>query len=298
MQRPNTQIPNLHLQSPTVDFIENRLDKHHPAFSTPPSHFDPALGSFIVDDVEAETSGPATSRVGLALPEQPPDTLNTPVPIERGDLVVRHASISPRPSPKPLEALDFWASYFPQAMKQFIEAHPFEPEQLVKSGQSIRDKNDWTQVFDQLEAARNEYSKVDNKFKAGFRTVHRKFGDHAADPLHRLTKLIPGGGELGSAAVTPIVGCVQILLEVSRRSNSYRRQCTGALYSESTTGADSTFPTKGSESCSQRPQDHAVCLRRSRHHIRRHRALLADVPRRRKHPEGFCHSDRQHVVRS
>lgn len=239
MQRPKTQVPNLQLQSPTVDFIENRLDKHHPAFSTPPSHFDPALGSFIIDNVEAENRGPATSRVGLALPEQSPETLSTPVPMEGGALVIRHASISPRPSPKPLEALEFWASYFPQAMKQFIETHPVEPEQLVKSGQRIRDKDDWTQVFDHLEAARNEYSKVDNKFKAGFRTVYRKFGDHAADPLHRLTKLVPGGGELGSAAVTPIVGCVQILLEVSQHSNSYRRRYTSALYLDSSIGADS-----------------------------------------------------------
>lgn len=217
MERSNAQIPDLNLQSPTVDFIDNRLDKYHPAFATPPSHFDAASGGFIVDDVEAEVTGPTTSNVALVSQEQftdTEDTLGTLVPRAGAALVAKPARISPRPKPKPLEALEFWASYFPQAMKQFIDTHPVEPEPLVKSGQRIRDKDDWTKVFDQLESARNEYSKVDNKFKAGFRTVYRKFGDHAAEPLQRLTKLVPGGGELGSAAVTPIIGCVQILLEV------------------------------------------------------------------------------------
>lgn len=214
MEQSNGQIPDLNLQSPTIDFIDNRLDKYHPAFSTPPSHFDPALGSFVVDDVEAEATEATTSHVALVSQEQATETEDTLMSREGSALIAKHARVSPRPKPKPLEALEFWASYFPQAMKQFIDTHPVEPEPLAKSGQRIRDKDDWTKVFDQLEAARNEYSKVDNKFKAGFRTVYRKFGDHAAEPLHRLTKLVPGGGELGSAAVTPIIGCVQIILEV------------------------------------------------------------------------------------
>lgn len=214
MEGSNAQIPDLNSQSPTVDFIDNRLDKYHPAFATPPSHFDAASGGFIVDDVEAEVTEPTTSNVALVSQRLTTDTEDTLVPTAGSTLIAKHARISPRPKPKTLEALEFWASYFPQAMKQFIDTHPVEPEPLVKSGQRIRDKDDWTKVFDQLQAARNEYSKVDNKFKAGFRNVYRKFGDHAAEPLHRLTKLVPGGGELGSAAVSPIIGCVQIILEV------------------------------------------------------------------------------------
>lgn len=214
MERSNAQIPDMNTQSPTIDFIDNRLDKYHPAFATPPSHFDAASGGYIVDDVEAEVTEPTTSNFALISQEQPTDTEDTLVPWTGAALVAQHARISPRPKPEPLEALEFWGSYFPQAMKQFIDAHPVEPEPIVKSGQRIRDKDNWTKVFDQLESARNEYSKVDNKFKAGFRNVYRKFGDHAAEPLHRLTKLVPGGGELGSAAVSPIIGCVQIILEV------------------------------------------------------------------------------------
>lgn len=215
MERSNAQIPDLHVQSPTVDFIDNRLDKYHPAFSTPPSHYDPALRSFIVNDAEAEVESAASSVVA-ASQEQQPDTESTAVSRPEASLHPKTSSLSPRPPPKPLETLEFWAAYFPLAMKQFTDKHTHEPEHLVKAGRRIRDKDDWAQVFDQLEATRNEYSQIDNKFKSGFRRVYRKFGDQAAEPLYRLTKLIPGGGELGSAAVTPIVGCVQIVLEVGR----------------------------------------------------------------------------------
>lgn len=124
------------------------------------------------------------------------------------------STISPRPSYQPLQALELWDSLFARAMTQLKQLHPQEPDHLFKSGQGIRDKTDWTQVFDQIEKSKNEYSNVDSKFKAGFRRVYRKFGDHAAEPLNRMTKIVPGGGDLGSVAVTPLIGCVQILLEV------------------------------------------------------------------------------------
>lgn len=122
--------------------------------------------------------------------------------------------ISPRPGPRPIEALELWDSLFPQAMEQVVRLHPREPAHLYHSDYTIRDKTSWTQVFDQVEKARNAYSNVDNRFRAGFRRVYRKFGDHVAEPLNRMTKFVPGGGDLGAVAVTPIIGCVQLLLEV------------------------------------------------------------------------------------
>lgn len=123
-------------------------------------------------------------------------------------------TLSPRPIYQPLQALELWDSFFSRAMTQLNQLHPLEPDHLLKSGQRIRDKTDWTQVFDQIEKSKTEYSNVGSKFKAGFRKVYRKFGDHAAEPLNRMTKVVPGGGDLGAVAVTPIIGCVQILLEV------------------------------------------------------------------------------------
>jgi hypothetical protein len=215
MDHLEPQIPSLHLQSPAVDFIENRLDKYHPAFSTPPSRFEPSMRTFIVDVASSATPEPP-SLSGAMEPYGQSGNHNMLVATTGPATTAMHSNISPRPSPKPLEALDFWGLCFPEAMKRFTETHPVEPEQLVKLGCGIRDKSDWTQVFNRLDMARKEYSKGDNKFKLAMRTAYRNFGDNLAEPFHRLTKLIPGGGELGSAAVSPIIGCVQILLEVSR----------------------------------------------------------------------------------
>lgn len=129
-------------------------------------------------------------------------------------------SITPRPSPQPVNTLDFWDLLFPQAMSQLSEEHPGEPARLLESGHRIRDKTNWAQVYDQLEEAKNKYFEVDSKFKTGFRKVYRGFADNVSEPANRLTKLVPGGGDLGAVAVTPIIGCVQVLLEVGHCGNN------------------------------------------------------------------------------
>lgn len=190
-------------QSPAVDFIENCLNNYHPAFSTPPSRYDPSSGGFVIVPAPASDDPAAYSMLTASA---------TASEVCDHSQIVK-STISARPSYQPLQALELWDSLFSGAMTQLNQLHPQEPDHLLKSGQGIRDKTDWTQVFDQIEKAKNEYSNVDNKFKAGFRKVYRKFGDYA-EPLNRMTKLVPGGGELGAVAVTPIIGCVQILLEV------------------------------------------------------------------------------------
>lgn len=204
MERPHTLIPEMDQQSPAVDFIENSLDNYHPAFSTPPSRYDPSSGGFVIVPPPAGDGAAAyTIQTASATASE----------VCNASQVV-NTTISPRPIYQPLQALELWDSLFSRAMTQLNQLHPKEPDHLLKYGQRIRDKTDWTQVFDQIEKSKNEYSNVDNKLKAGFRKVYRKFGDHAAEPLNRFTKVVPGGGDLGSVAVTPIIGCVQILLEV------------------------------------------------------------------------------------
>jgi hypothetical protein len=209
MKTPQGREPDLQRQSPAVDFIENSLDKYHPAFSTPPSRYDPYLGGFVLRDSTDVSSTSLAHAMAVAVH----DGGHSPVP-ESALAAATHLNIVPRPTPQKVDALEFWDTLFPQAMAQLLKAHPHEPENLLKSGYRIRDKKTWTEVFDQVEAAQNHGSKVDNKFKVGFRKVYRKFGEHAAEPLNRMTKLVPAGGDMGALAVTPIIGCVQILLEV------------------------------------------------------------------------------------
>ncbi|KAI3396809.1 hypothetical protein diail_11638 [Diaporthe ilicicola] len=229
---PHGRIPKLQLQSPAVDFVENSLDKYHLAFSTPPSQYDPYLGGFVIQNPSVMIPVRPPPSMAVAMYDgdhSPAPDAALAVATEPSPTAENAASIIPRPLPKPIKALEFWDSLFPKAIAHLTEVHPYEPEHLIKSGRRLRDKTNWTQVFDQVETAKDDYSKVDGNFKAGFRKVYRKFGEHVADPLNRATKLVPGGGDLGSAAVTPIIGCVQILLEASRAANTIRKVMVGAF---------------------------------------------------------------------
>lgn len=219
MNTRQSRIPDLQLQSTAVDFIENSLDKYHPAFSTPPSRYDPCLGGFVIQEPLNASRVEATSAMAVAIHDDqrsPAPESALAVTTQPNLTLESHLKISPRPMPQ-IDALEFWDALFPQAMAHLVKTHPHEPAHLGKSEWKIRDKTNLTDVFDQVEAARNYCSKVDNKFKAGFRKVYRKFGEHAAEPLNRVSKLVPAGGDMGALAVTPIIGCVQILLEVWKR---------------------------------------------------------------------------------
>lgn len=209
--RADGTIPNLQRQSPAVDFIENSLDKYHSAFAKPPSRYDPDFGGFVIQQTQHSTSGPSTPSIAVSQ-----ETSLVVEATSGGDTGASAGSsiFQPRPTPQPVEALEFWDSLFPMAMSQLVQSHSSAPEHLNETGHGIREARNWTQVYDQVEKARTDYCKSNGTFRAGFRKVCRKFGDHAAEPLNRVTKLVPSGGDLGALAVTPIIGSLQIFLEV------------------------------------------------------------------------------------
>ncbi|OBT85447.1 hypothetical protein VE02_06171 [Pseudogymnoascus sp. 03VT05] len=141
MEPSKSYIPDLQLQSLAVDFIDNHLDKYHPAFSTPPARYDPARGSFM----PVLTPRPDTTMQS----QQQPST--TP----RADDV----QLIPRPRAEPFRALKFWDSIFIHAMNKFTAGPDAakEPGGRVEAGFSIRDKKDWTAVFDTLQEAKQCY---------------------------------------------------------------------------------------------------------------------------------------------
>src|SRR5690606_24909529 len=74
---------------------------------------------------------------------------------------VENGGIRPRPLAEPAAALKFWDHLFDRAMDQFTFQRPAEPEPLLKLQVGcfrIRDKKDWTSVFDNLEAAKEQYA--------------------------------------------------------------------------------------------------------------------------------------------
>jgi hypothetical protein len=208
-------IPEIRLQPVSVDFIENELDSFHPGFANPPSHYDARFTDFVLNNSASEMSEQTLAtynRMQWALTStqvepvmfpavQPPLTL---APMTREVLPVRRRA-------EPIAALKFWDELFKPSMAQFVKAHGTEPAE-VKKKCSIRDQNDWTGVFDRLEAAKNAYSKVDKGFQSVFRKVYRKIADNTGAPLSvvKTTKEF-----VDNDYASPVLGALQLVLEVS-----------------------------------------------------------------------------------
>ncbi|KAF8853903.1 hypothetical protein BDZ45DRAFT_62075 [Acephala macrosclerotiorum] len=207
MEPSKSYIPDLQLQSLAIDFIDKRLDKYHPAFATPPARYDPALGSFIA------VSTPHLDNTTMESQQQPSTTPQT-----------EDVQLPPRPLAEPAKALKFWDSIFVRAMDQF-KLGPKEPKGRVEAGFSIRDKKDWTAVFDILERAKQLYFKG-AKITSAIRRVYRKMADHLAPVVLDLTNLVP---ETGCMFVTPVLGSVQIILEAVKKAAEVRKEIEGSF---------------------------------------------------------------------
>ena len=189
MERSKSNIPQLDLQSLAVDFIDNHLDKYHLGFASPPARYDPALDSFIVLTPEG---------VPEMQSSQPSTTL------QQGNML-----LPPRPAAQPVAALQFWDQLFTRAMDEF-KLVCLEPKGRVEAGFSIRNKRNWTAVYDQLEKAKDHYFKG-RRIESTFRRVFRSMADRAAPVALDLTKLVP---DMSSIFISPVVGSIQIMLEV------------------------------------------------------------------------------------
>ncbi|KAK0752938.1 hypothetical protein B0T18DRAFT_395663 [Schizothecium vesticola] len=210
MNPPESSIPNLQLQSLAVDFIDTRLHKYHPAFATPPARYDPALGGFVV--VPSPPLGGAAAGSAMTQDKVQEAELASP------EISSENAGLTPRPLAEPAEALRFWDSIFFSAMHQF-QLSTEEPKGRFEAGFSIRDAQDWTTVFDRLEAARKHYFGGANT-KATFRRVYRHLADNTAPLFLSLTKLAP---QTDCMFVTPVLGSIQIVLEAVKNAAQVRK---------------------------------------------------------------------------
>lgn len=176
----------IHLTSLAVDYIDNRLQIHHPAFIGPPTHYDPNQERYVASRGTEAMSIQRKSYL-TAEPEILPDPSSS------------HDEKRPTSPPQ---------CTFPDVMQRFKEDYPDEPKGRCEKDCSIRSKSSWEEVLDVLQAAAQAYlSKAGIKGKV--RRAARFIGDKA-EPVQRLTALVP---EIDPYS-RPIVGTLKIVLEV------------------------------------------------------------------------------------
>ncbi|RGP60189.1 hypothetical protein FSPOR_10778 [Fusarium sporotrichioides] len=211
MEPSASHVPRISLQPPEVDFIDIHLDSRHPAFATPPARYSPSHGVYII----CEPLDPSQSLTGPESSWDPTAQSNSSTP--------RNAQIPSRPlAAERMVALKFWDNLFHRAMNQLVENHPTGPNS--KPEFSIRDKDDCTAVFDQLENAKESYCKKDKSFKSRSIRIYRKVTDNAAEPLLGASKFVPN-----IDYVTPVLGAVQILLEAAIKAAKVRQEVLSAF---------------------------------------------------------------------
>ncbi|KAF2438729.1 hypothetical protein P171DRAFT_423076 [Karstenula rhodostoma CBS 690.94] len=179
----NPPIPAITKRSPTIDFIDQRLPKHHPLFATQAVRYDPMLGQY--------------QAVGANISSNLVNTGASITPSSSNSLISR-------PEWTNLNAMPFWNEIFADSMSQF-KSTP-EPKGRSKSIYDIRGKTDWHSVYDTLETARNKYETSGGTI----RNIRRKVAD----------KVTPGAeaARIGSKVapqdkvVTPILGAVEVVL--------------------------------------------------------------------------------------
>ncbi|KAL9477451.1 hypothetical protein ACSS6W_007292 [Trichoderma asperelloides] len=201
MAHPN--IPSIHLQPPSVDFIDNRLPAIHDVFRDRDVHYDPVLQRYVENRTltYANESGDGESQDNSQALVQPSYSFGNVGESEK-----------------------FWGLIFPDAMKKFIQESPNEPKQRDKSGYSIRTQTTWDGVNEQLHKAREVYDGTKQGFRGRCKRVFRKIGDNAAEPAQNIIRVIPD-----IDYVSPILGAVQLLLNAFTTASTVRETVASSL---------------------------------------------------------------------
>ncbi|KAH0499050.1 hypothetical protein TgHK011_006267 [Trichoderma gracile] len=199
----SSMIPPIHLQPPSVDFIDNRLPQHHGVFRNTNAHFNHMLQRYVSDKT------PSTNE---ALVESNP---NGQVTSELAPLCQMGDVGDPK---------KFWGLVFSDAMAAFITKYPDEPDGISKLGYSIRNQTTWKGINDQLHKAREVYDGSQKQFRGWCKRTMRKIGDNAAEPATNVISLIPN-----IEYVSPVLGAVQLLLNAYKVASEVREKVTSSF---------------------------------------------------------------------
>lgn len=213
---PGGSAPPIRLQTPAVDFIDNRLPRYHPAFEYQ-ERFHDGNGNRLVA-ISSGWSSPTSSNHTVSF-----------VPSDQAaksqDLVCP-AMLSPRPSqqsarqlPPNIEDMTFWGSIWPKAMGRLRETP--EASGRKDKGFSIREAEKWADVTNTLNRARDKYNgirtdgKYYHKVLGKIKRSSRRVGETVATPLQQVIKVVPS-----HPIATPVLGTLDLLIKV--RGNHFK----------------------------------------------------------------------------
>jgi len=198
----NPPIPALTKRAPTIDFIDQRLNKHHPAFASRSVQYDPMSKQY----VPTSQMLVANSNNSLATPSIPNASFGG------------HNSPQ-RPAWQDTNAMIFWSGIFPESMVRFKCTQ--EPRGRSKTPYDIRDKMDWDTVYDTLDSARTKYQSSGGPV-GWIRKVRRKAADNitpGAEAAKIASKVVPQ-----DQIATPVIGAVEVLLDAVVTAAKVRNQ--------------------------------------------------------------------------
>ncbi|KAK8118089.1 uncharacterized protein PG998_006370 [Apiospora kogelbergensis] len=195
---PHRSGTAISLQSPAVDFIENRGSDYHPALDSTLCRYSPTQRKFV----------PLVS---------PSAVMHIPGASSLAPMLTGPGVPQPRPTPGSIGDMGFWGEVFPEAMRRLKQ----EPLHYSGQGQSewgIRHLQVWPDVQAKLDMARRDYEHFNGQPTVGkFRRKLRHAMDKAAVPLQQGIKLVP---DIDIAS--PVVGAIDLLVDAYRQAASVR----------------------------------------------------------------------------
>ncbi|KAH8810790.1 hypothetical protein F5884DRAFT_875629 [Xylogone sp. PMI_703] len=205
MADTHSSASRLDRQPVTVDFIENRLPSHHPAFVNPPLHYDSVSRQYVPNN-QALVPRPNHGELAQV------DSSGSPAADSNG--------LSPRLTWDDTKAMLYWNGVFSEAMGK-LKSSKEEPKGRSNTAYSIREKGDWDAVVDQLEAARNEYKEAGGRL-GWLRTKRRKIADNI-DPIAGVARVASNLAP-NTVYTTPVLKAVEVILDAVKTAARVRQQ--------------------------------------------------------------------------
>lgn len=217
-------------RSPAVDFIDERLPQHDPAFLDAPSVFDETSGRYLPvtpAQLNQSTAG-QPNMTHLALRAQ----------VRSGQCVI-HGQTSEYVE---AQSMKFWNDIFSEA-KGMLFKDSDEPIYLAKSGGGIRNADNWEEVCARLNEAQITYTEGEGT--AGkIKRMRRKVAENLSQPAAHIAKMIPDVDPW----TTPVAGTIGILLQAMHTAAKTREEVLTSLSDLDKTFSNidsfaATFPT-------------------------------------------------------